>query len=56
VVPRLIIGKVVLIIPYLGYPIAFAKTKIGLWFLILLPAGLIIFVEIFKIYQLTKLR
>jgi len=51
VVPRLIIGKVILVIPCLGYPIGFAKTKIGLWSLIVLPALFIIFCEVFKILK-----
>lgn len=50
VVPRLVIGKVILIVPYLGYLIGFAKTKIGLWLLIILPALCIIFCEVFIIF------
>ncbi len=49
VIPRLIIGKVILIIPYLGYPIGFAKTPVGTWLLIIFPAILIIFTEILVI-------
>lgn len=49
VVPRLIIGKVILIYPYLGYLIGFAKTTIGVWLMIIFPALIIISVEILKI-------
>lgn len=53
--PRLIIGKVMLIIPYIGYYIGFAKGPIGVWLLILLPAVLIITIEFYKIYiELNK--
>lgn len=52
VVPRLVIGKVILIYPYLGYLLGFAKTKIGVWLVILFPAFCIIAVEIGKIRRL----
>lgn len=47
--PRLVIGKVILIIPYLGYVITFAKGLIGTWLLIIIPAILIVISEILKI-------
>lgn len=56
VLPRLIIGKVVLIIPYLGYVISFAKSPLGLWLTIIIPATLIIFVELSKIMRALKER
>ncbi len=49
VVPRLIIGKVVFIIPDVGYLLFFAKTKAGLWLTIILPALSIIVCEIVKL-------
>jgi len=49
VLPRLIIGKVILIIPYLGYVIGFAKSAFGLWLTIIIPAIFIIIVELTKI-------
>jgi len=49
VLPRLVIGKVYMIIPYLGLFISFAKTGIGLWLTILIPAIWIIGVEIYEI-------
>lgn len=50
VVPRLVIGKAILIIPYLGYFITFAKGPVGLWLIILFPAFTIVTVELYKIY------
>lgn len=49
ILPRLIIGKVVLIIPYLGYIITFTKSPIGLVLTILIPATFIIVVELSKV-------
>jgi len=54
VLPRLIIGKVILIIPYLGYIISFAKSTSGLWVSIIIPAALIIYIEIVKIVRILK--
>jgi len=45
----LIVGKLILAIPYLGYPIAWAKTQTGLIFLIVIPATIIIYSEILNI-------
>jgi len=44
-----IIGKVIFSLPYLGYPISFAKTLQGLIILIVVPATLIIYSEILNI-------
>lgn len=54
VLPRLIIGKVVLIIPYLGYLITFTKSQPGTGILIVFPAIIIILIELFKIYRVSK--
>jgi len=54
ILPRLIIGKVVLIIPYLGYIVSFAKSAFGLWLTIIIPAALIILIELFKIDKILK--
>ncbi len=51
VVPRLVIGKVILIYPFLGYFVGFAKTPIGVWLIIIFPALIIISVEILKIIK-----
>jgi len=47
--PRLVIGKVVFIIPYLGYFITFTKHLPGTWICIILPALAIIFSEILRL-------
>lgn len=52
--PRLVIGKVVFIIPYLGYFISFSKSLLGSWLMIIFPAYLIIFCEIIKIVFETQ--
>ncbi len=41
-----VLGKVVYSLPYLGYPINFAKTQMGLILFIVIPATLIIYGEI----------
>ena len=51
---ELIIGKLFLAFPYLGYPIAFAKTQTGLIFLVVIPATLIIYSEILNIKKELK--
>ena len=45
----LVIGKVLLSIPLLGFLIAFARTQNGLIFLIIIPATIIIYSEILNI-------
>lgn len=47
--PRLIIGKVVYVISYLGYAIAFAKSLIGTWLCIIIPAFIIVGSELIRI-------
>jgi signal peptidase len=44
-----IIGKVFLSVPFLGYPVAYAKTTPGLIILIVIPAVIIIYDELQKI-------
>lgn len=44
-----VIGKVVLVIPKMGYLVAFSKTKLGMFLLILVPVVLIIYDEILNI-------
>ena len=51
VIPRLVIGRVILIIPYLGYIISLAKSPLGLWLSIFLPALIIIGIELYKIIK-----
>lgn len=47
--PRLVIGKVIYIIPWLGYLITFVKSLIGTWLCIIIPAILIISSELIRI-------
>jgi signal peptidase len=47
-----LIGKVILNVPYLGYPVAFAQTLPGLFILIIIPAIVIILDEISNIRRL----
>lgn len=54
VLPRLIIGKVVLIIPYLGYIVSFAKSAFGWWLTIVIPATFIIFMELYRIVKVLS--
>jgi signal peptidase len=50
-----ILGKVLFSIPFLGYAVDFAKKPLGFALIIILPAAVIIFDEVKKIYQeLTK--
>lgn len=51
VIPRLIIGKVILIIPILGYILSFIKSPVGTMICIMLPAGIIISIELTKIVK-----
>jgi len=44
-----ILGKVIFTVPYLGYPISFAKTRTGLILLVIMPATIIIYSELLKI-------
>ena len=44
-----IIGKVLLAIPFLGYPVSYAKTTQGIILLIVIPAVIIIYDELSKI-------
>lgn len=50
----LVLGKTVLSIPYLGYPINFAKSRDGLIFLIVIPSTLIVYTELMNIKNETK--
>lgn len=44
-----IVGKTIFSVPYIGYPINFAKTQAGLIILIIIPAVIIIYSEILNI-------
>ncbi len=51
---RHVIGRILFDIPYVGYAIATAQKPIGFIFLIAIPALLIIYDEIIKIFQEIK--
>lgn len=52
-----IFGKVVLAVPYAGFPVAFAKSKEGFMLLIVIPATVIIYGEILNIKnEIKKLK
>jgi signal peptidase I len=49
-----VIGKVTFSIPYLGYPIAYAKTQTGFIILIVIPATIIVYNELATIRKEIK--
>jgi len=51
-----IIGKVLFDVPYVGYAVDFAKKPIGFALIIIVPAAIIIFDEIKKIFYEIKKR
>jgi len=50
----LVLGKVSLAIPFLGYPISFAKTQTGLIILVIVPAVIIIYGELRNVKKEIK--
>jgi len=52
--PRLIIGKVIMVVPYVGYLFSVVKQPLGVTVFILLPAVVIIGSEIFKILKMVR--
>ena len=51
--PKAILGKTVLSVPLLGYPLGFAKTQLGFIVLIVIPAVLIIYNELLTVKKET---
>jgi signal peptidase I len=49
-----VLGKVNISIPYLGYAVNFAQTQMGLIFLIIIPATLIVYSELLNIKNEAK--
>jgi len=49
-----VIGKVLFDVPYLGYAVDFAKKPIGFSLIIIVPAAVVIYDEIRKIYKEAK--
>ena len=54
ILPRLIIGQVVAIIPNLGYIFSFAKSPIGVILVIIFPAVCFILCEVVKIKKIVE--
>lgn len=44
-----VLGKVIFTVPFMGYPIGFAKTRDGLIILVIIPATLIVYSELVSI-------
>jgi signal peptidase len=51
-----VLGKVLFAIPFLGYIMAFAKTKLGIFLLIIIPSIWIIAEEIIKVRKNLKAK
>ncbi len=49
-----VLGKVIFAIPYLGYPVSYAKTQTGFIVLIVIPATLIVYSELLHIKNEAK--
>lgn len=49
-----VLGKVLFSVPFLGYPVSYAKTRDGLIFLVIIPATLIVYSELINIKNETK--
>jgi signal peptidase I len=54
VVPRLVIGKVLLAVPFLGYFYIFAKSVTGTMLLIIFPALFFVVVEVIRIIRIGR--
>lgn len=51
-----ILGKVLFSIPFLGFPVSFAKSQLGLILMIIIPAVLIIYSELLSIKKQVKIK
>lgn len=49
-----VVGKVLISVPFVGYAVDFARKPIGFALIIIIPAAVIIFDEIMKIYAEIK--
>jgi len=55
--PRDIIGQVQFTVPYIGYLLSFMKTTTGFWMFIIVPAILIVLLELWRLgKQLLRSR
>jgi signal peptidase len=48
-----VLGKVIFSMPFIGYPVAYAKTRDGLIFLVIIPVTIIIYSELLTIKNET---
>ncbi len=51
-----VLGKVAFDVPFMGYPVGFAKTQKGFILLIVIPATIIVYSEAMSIYKEVKLK
>jgi signal peptidase I len=51
---KMILGKVIFDVPYLGYPVSFAKTQTGFILLIVIPATIIVYSEVISVKNESK--
>lgn len=54
IIPRLIVGKVIISLPYFGYIYSFLSHPVTAYFLVFVPGVYIAIVEILKIYRLIN--
>lgn len=52
--PRLVIGKVIMVIPFFGYWVTFIKSQIGVGLIIVLSATIIVLTELSNIFLIQK--
>jgi signal peptidase I len=53
----IVLGKVLLSIPYIGYPVSFAKTQMGFMLLVVIPATILVYSELIEIKnEIIKLK
>lgn len=50
----LVLGRMIFSLPYLGYPVSFAKTQEGLILLVIIPATIIIYSELVNVKNEVK--
>lgn len=51
---ELVLGKILYSVPFIGYPVSYAKTRNGLIVLVVIPATLFIYSELISIKNETK--
>lgn len=46
-----VVGKTFFTLPYVGYPVGYARTKVGFILLVIIPATIIVYEELYKIKE-----